>query len=364
VNRFYTREFFADAKRLLAPDGVLAFGAPGAANYYPPTLAAFLAGERRTAAAAFGRVAYLPGERFIFLCSDGPLDASAPAYARALERTGVRNLYLTPAYFKYRLTADRLAAASRALAAPAPVNADFKPAGLYYGLALAAARAGGAELKVLGAARRVKLWYIFALAAVAVAPWFFRRRLGARGAAAFAVTVQGFVQLALELLVVFCYQAVYGAAYLELALIVGAFMAGLGVGGAWPRRGGSDLAALTWAMGCAAALAVALPFVARMLAQWSAAPPACVHLTFGVLAFAAGACGGVAFVAALRSWGGRGVGALYGLDLLGAAASAVVTSVILIPVLGIGQASAAVAVVAAAATVALAAVPRRARAGG
>ena len=76
-------------------------------------------------------------------------------------------------------------------------------------------------------------------------------------------------------------------------------------------------------------------------------------------ALAAGACGGAQFVVALRLAGERAAGALYGTDLLGSAAGAVVTAVVLVPVLGLGRAAVAVAALAAAAMTAVAAAPRR-----
>lgn len=363
VNRYFTAEFFRDVRRLLAPGGLLAFGAPGAANYYPPELADFLSSSRATAAAAFPHVAYLPGERFTFLASDAAVDASAGAYARALRRYDIQNQYLTETYFRYALTTDRVDAAARATSLPADVNTDLKPKALYYGLALWASRVGGAGRRVLTTARGLRLWYIIAFAAALAAPWFiWRRRLGGRPAVALAVAAQGFVEISLEVLIIFGFQVVYGSAYLELALIVGAFMAGLAVGGLLPlpREAGAYRQRLIDIMAFAAMLAFAIPPILYLLSRWGAAPAVVLHLVFGALAFAAGLCGGAQFVVALRAWGERGAGVLYGTDMLGSAAGALVTAVILVPALGIGKAAVAVVALAAAVMTALAAAPRAA----
>jgi spermidine synthase len=361
VNRYYTLGFFEDVKKLLAPGGLAAWSAPGAANYYPPELAEFLSSTRRTGAAAFRDVAYLPGERFTFLASDASFDASAGAYAAALRRAGVANRHLTETYFRYALTPDRKAAAARATALPAPVNTDLKPTALYYGLTLWAARLGEAEKGILSAARGLGLWYIIALAAALAAPWFiWRRRLGGRPAVALALAAQGFVEVALELLIIFGYQVVYGAAYLELALIVGAFMAGLAVGGLLPRPASprGDRQRLVNVLGYTVLIAFALPPTLYLLSRWAAAPGVVLHAVFGGLAAAAGLCGGAQFVVALRAWGERGAGALYGLDLLGSALGAAVTAVVLVPVLGLSRTAMVVAALAAAGMAALAAAPR------
>jgi len=363
VNRYFTVEFFEDVRRLLAPGGLLAFGAPGAANYYAPDLSEFLSSSRETAATVFPYVAYLPGERFTFFASDVPIDASAAAYARALRRYDIRNLFLTETDFRYRLTPDRVDAAARATGLAAAANADLKPKALYYGLVLWAARVGGAGRSILTAARRLRLWYIIALAAALAAPWvIWRRRLGGRAALGLAVAAQGFVEISLEILIIFGFQVVYGAAYLELALIIGAFMAGLAAGGLLPRPGarGGDRQRLIDILGYTIIVAFALPPAFYLLSRWAAAPVVIMHAVFGGAAFAAGLCGGAQFVVALRMWGERGAGVLYGTDMLGSALGAVATGVIFVPVLGLSGTAVAIIALAAAVMAALAAGPRAA----
>ncbi|MGD8717988.1 MAG: hypothetical protein PVH29_04105 [Candidatus Zixiibacteriota bacterium] len=363
VNRYYTLEFYRDARALLSPGGLLAVSAPGAANYYTPELSAFLSSTRATLAAAFPHVAALPGERFVFLASAEPIDASPSAYGRALGRTGIRNDYLTETDFRYRLTPDRRAEAERAVSADEPPNVDFKPRALYYGLLLWSSRTSDAGRALLTAARGLSLWYIIGFAVLVAAPWFiWRRRLAGRPAVGLAVVGQGFVEAALEVLIIFGYQVVYGAAYLEMALIFGAFMAGLAVGGLLPRTGARTRgrSRLVDILGYTIIIAFALPPVFYLLSRWPGAPAVLVHLVFGGVSFAAGLCGGAQFVVALRTWGERGAGILYGMDMLGSAAGAVLAAAALVPILGIGRAAMAVAAVAAAAMAAVAAAPREA----
>ncbi|UCH78951.1 MAG: hypothetical protein JSU81_03100, partial [Candidatus Coatesbacteria bacterium] len=362
VNRYFTVEFFREVRRILTPGGLVAVSAPGAANYYPEDLSQFLSSTSATLAAVFPHVAYLPGERFIFLASPQPFAAGAAPYAAALRRYGVRADFLTESHFRYRLTPDRVEAAALAAGDEAEVNADLRPTALYYGLAVWSSRLGGAETAILKAARRLRLWYIVAFAALLAAPWFiWRRRLGGRPALLLVVAVQGFVEVALEILIIFGYQVVYGAAYLEMALIVGAFMAGLALGGLLPRPGTPvrDRRKLVYILAYTILLACALPPTFYLLARGAEVPTAVVHLLFGGLALAAGACGGAQFVVALRLAGERAAGALYGTDLLGSAAGAVVTAVALVPVLGLARAAGAVAALAAATMAAVAVGARR-----
>ena len=81
-------------------------------------------------------------------------------------------------------------------------------------------------------------------------------------------------------------------------------------------------------------------------------------LVFPLLALLAGAMGGVAFPLALalirtRGSAGRGAGMLYGADLVGGCLGALFGAAVLIPVFGIPQTCAAVALVAVAGLLAL-----------
>jgi len=338
ANRFYTREAFAAYKRVLATGGVVAVNLPGAANYYPPALAALLSSCRRTAALSFKNVELLPGERGALLASDGPLDVAAPYCARTLARLGIENAYLTPSYFEFEWAGDRMAAVRRASSAPtAVVNTDLKPAGLYWGLVAWGARVGGWEARLLKAVARVRLWYIICsiiavVAIIAVAG----RRFPARAAVGAAMAALGYAGLALEVLLIVAYQAVYGAAYRELAVIVGLFMAGAAAGGWWarPPSGTAARQRLVNLSGYAAVTALALPPLAYGLARYPAVPAALGHVAFGALAFAAGFCGG-AFFATAAAGAPERAGRLYALDLVGGAVGGFATGAFLLPVWGI-----------------------------
>ena len=63
LNRFYTAEFFAEARRVLAPGGILALRLPSAENYWSPELVRRNAATYRTLQAVFPEVLVLPGEQ-------------------------------------------------------------------------------------------------------------------------------------------------------------------------------------------------------------------------------------------------------------------------------------------------------------
>ncbi len=106
LNRFYTREFFGEVRRVLAPDGVLSFSLGTYENYLSPELARLIGIAGRTLRSEFSHVLVLPGSRVFFLASDGELTADV---ARRIEQAGVKTLLVNRSYLKGMLTADRMA---------------------------------------------------------------------------------------------------------------------------------------------------------------------------------------------------------------------------------------------------------------
>ena len=116
LNRFYTREFFAEVHRVLAADGVLLFSLGSYENYLGKELAQLMGVAHRTLGAVYARVLMLPGQRVFFLASDGPLTADV---APRLKRAGITARLVNRNYLKGMLTADRLADLRRAISAGA-----------------------------------------------------------------------------------------------------------------------------------------------------------------------------------------------------------------------------------------------------
>jgi len=352
LNRFYTVEFFREAKRALSSDGVLAFGLGHYENYVSPELAQILATARRSAVASFRNVLLLPGGRVFFLASDGRLEGGIAA---RLEEAGVRNQLVNRHYLSAMLSADRLAAVRAAAEQAAPMNRDFRPAlyleHLRHWLSQFNLNLDAGRLVVAAAALAVVLL-------VGVGFWSGRGR--GVGSLLFA---SGFAASALEVVLLLSFQALYGSVYRQLGVIVTVFMAGLSAGAFWVHRRlpasgrhsavrlGGDAAGVgslrsrcqkelvVLALGIAASGCL-LPFVLAGLGRLSsetgsllAAQVVIPLLTFGVAALV-----GLQFAVAGQVDTGSVAGAaarLYTADLIGACLGAFVAGTLLIPLAGV-----------------------------
>ncbi len=336
LNRFYSREFFAEAKAVMAPDGLLAFQLPGAESYWNPALAQRNASIKRALEQVFASVVVTAGESNTYLASPAPLVLDAATLAQRLENRRISTRWLTASRLHYVLDPLRRATLQQRLAEaqPVPANRDGRPVSYFYELALWLSRAGGPSLSQPAAAGPG--WAVaLVLALLALGLGAHR---GAEGRLALAVATAGFSVMALEVVVLLAYQCGHGALYQQLGLLVAAFMAGMAFGAARaPRASWTGLRRLQLGLAAAGLAALALSHSpARM-------PPP----LFAAFGLAAGALGGALFAVAAtlaRGSAARIAGRLYAIDLVGAAAGAVLSSLLLVPLFGISASCALVAV--------------------
>jgi len=347
LNRFYTAEFFAEAKHALAPGGVFAFGLGRYENYVSPELAQLLASAYRTLRESFANVRLIPGGRVFFLASDGPLHLDIAA---RLEERGLTTQLVNRHYLDAMLAPDRLADLDRAVAQPAEANTDFNPTLYYYHLrywlsqfAFRGGLLGGGLLILLA----VYLWRLRAVPRV--------------------VFASGFAASALEVVLLLGYQTLYGSLYRQVGLVVTVFMAGLAAGAWWANQSMKWSPRLSWWSGLTsrrssalgstrstfaetqimaglaialAVLAALLPVVLRQLGRLDTAigtPLAgqgVILLATLILAILVGAqfpLAGAVDPGEPAATASR----LYTADLVGAALGALLVSTLLIPILGV-----------------------------
>ena len=234
LNRFYTREFFAEVRAVLNPGGLFALGLPSAENYWSPELARRNGSVYWTLRDVFPQVVVLPGEHNFFLASEVPLEADPALWAGRLAERGLETRWVTPRYVEYVFTTDRFAEVQSQLAATAGVrlNRDLAPICYYYDLVLWLSRFYPNLRRMFERASLVNLGWVAVplLLAVGLVRW----RRG--GAVPFAIATAGLANMMLEVVILFAFQVLHGTVYARVSLIVTALMAGLALGGAAGNR--------------------------------------------------------------------------------------------------------------------------------
>ncbi|HEY63599.1 MAG TPA: hypothetical protein G4O02_03410 [Caldilineae bacterium] len=347
LNRFYTREFFTEVRAILNPGGVFSLGLPSAENYWSPELARRNGSVYHTLRSVFPYVVVLPGEHNFFLASDQPIPTNPSVWIERMAARGVRTRWVTPAYIEYLLSTDRFQGVRQELETTwdVRINRDLSPICYYYDLVLWLSLFHPGLRGLFEVADRFNLWWI----AVLLAPVVILGRWRGWGVP-LSIAGIGLAEMMLEVVILFAFQVLHGYVYAEVSLIVMAFMGGLALGGGASNRmlawwGDEDSLAFRarWALIAVQAIVAfysgLFPFLLRL-------PIPAPALVFPLLALGAGYLTGMAFplaVAAVRGEPGRAAGMLYGVDLVGGCLGAVLGAVFLIPVLGIPQTCAVIA---------------------
>ncbi len=373
--RLYTREFFEQTAAAMADDGVLVFALGTPVGYWSEPPAAYAGSILEPLREVFPDVMLtFSSPMYCFAARrEGALTDDPAVLARRYETRGVASPYFDPLWFlgaAEMLDAEKRRQVRAALAAhrPALVNTDARPVAAFYHvrywLAQSEAAHAGPEAPaehradVLGALLHLRLeWVLAAVAAgtvLAAGVGLVQKARGLRRAAVlWSVGTTGFAAMALEIVLLYTFQTLYGYVYSMVGLVIGVFMFGLVVGSlAMNRRLGRLRAAGRTGPGLAtvAALDLAVAVFAAgllvgvgLLRRWSADVPVQV-VTFALVGVS-GVLGGLVFPLAaavsLREKGsrtGRAAGAIDAADHVGGCAGALVTGTVLVPVLGLAGA--------------------------
>lgn len=350
LRRHRTRalEFFADCRRHLAPDGVLAVRVGVSDTYLGGPGGELLAALSATLRRVFPAVVGVPGEEIMLVCGLGHEVAVDPkAMAERLAARGPTDPVFPPAMLPLLLDPERARSLNRFLRT---VEAPPTTTGHPRAVPLAAARVEGRgspriAVLVAGVGRwppGLLGWAVAAMAAGMLARGLSGARLGGETAA-----VVGASSMAWFLLLLCAWQGGEGSTYAAIGALAAAFMAGL-VGGSLAARGRGGEGELRVILAGGAALSVAL--AAAVGARLPGPAVVAALLLAGGLTGAA--FPGVARRIALddaREGAGRGFAA----DEAGAAVAALGFGVVVIPWVGMSAAAAALAVVQGATALAL-----------
>lgn len=349
INRFYSLEFFRDVRKILARDGLFSFTVASSADYISRRQAQFLACLERTLGKQFAGVRIIPGDTAVFLAGGAAVNitADSKALAARLAERQIRTSYVNAHYLPDILDPMRIEYARKAVAEVSGVklNLDFRPAGYYYDVVLWSARADprlSALLEKLnGIDANILLFAAFAVFAAFAAVWrlFYRRD---DLPCLLSVAAAGFSGMTAQVCLIIAFQAVYGYVYGRIGLLYAAFMAGLAVGGVLGARVPPGRASET-------AFRRAQPFfflysflIAASLLAGLRFPQA----VFFLLTAFPGVLTGFIYPLSVRicsearpdNAGAHTAGLVYGVDLAGACAGALLVSSVVIPVMGISRA--------------------------
>jgi len=230
------------------------------------------------------------------------------------------------------------------------INTDFKPIGYFYSLLFWDDLTRPEHIKTFEWLLHVKPWWILPLCILPPLTVFlmkFNKKMRAnntttRFAVLFAVFTTGLSTMALQIALLFSFQSIYGFVYETVGLIVAIFMFGLALGAYIINRylkNKNKFNTLATVQLIIALLAIFIAFSLFGAAQLQS--PVFIFLLFSTLTFIAGFINGVDFplstacYLAMDKSVERTAGRIYGIELFGACAGATLASAVVVPVFGI-----------------------------
>jgi spermidine synthase len=332
VNRFYTKEFFRVARERLTPDGIFSFSLASSENYISPPLQQLLSSLYFTLAAVFPEVKAVPGDRNVFLASTGTLTIDAEELSRRIASCRLENRFVSPSFLPSRLHPLRLQHLEDILTSGVKrANLDLVPVSFFYHSVLWSTQFRGVDSRILGSLAGLSPLKVLAPPLFLFVLVLLVLRAGKKRAGFFLtpLAVMGFTTIAAEIILLIWFQALYGYLYGRIALLLTAFMLGL--------FSGSLAEAKTKRSSFNHLLLVLSGFLFLLFLVWLALkvrPPEPLVFLF---LFLFGFLGGSLFVVSNRLYLQHRInyGLGYGLDLSGSFLGALVTSSLLIPLVGL-----------------------------
>ncbi len=352
INRMYTLEFFKLASDHLSGSGLIALSATSSENYIGPRLAEFLTCLYKTLKAIFPDLLVTPGDTAYFLAGKGALHLTLnpDIISQRLHAHNIYTAYFSEYYLPSQLTEERITTINNLLKDTSGVwiNTDLKPVCYLYDLMLWGRYFSPVTGRMLEKAKKMdkKMLFVYLLFAIllAMSARFLGKEKSRRHMIALTVLIGGFIEIVSEILLVLSFQVFYGYAYLQLGILITGFMVGLSIGSFLMTYLLERLAnAYQWLIGIQVSYLIYPLFLIFMfksldIGHW---PARSVEFFFLLLTLSAGFIGGFQFplstklfISANKKWKGQ-AGFLYGIDLIGSGAGAILASSFLVPLFGI-----------------------------
>jgi spermidine synthase len=347
LNRFYTIEFFGEAKKALSEGGLLSVSLSSSESYVGKEMRELNGGIYKTLGEIFKNVIAISGDyTLVLIASDANLTYDSKTLTERLKDRKIENSHADVHYISQRLSEDKINTTLASLEGGV-VNTDFRPVAYYHGMLLWSARVSPTlENIFIGIS---SMWWEFFIAILFAVTAILVALRGKTGGAyvPIAIATTGFAGIFFEIVLLLAFQVLYGYVYYMLSVLITSFMVGLVLGSAM----------VNFYMDKTKKSYVFIMLIQFAIALYSLSLPSLIAfssfenavIVFPFLAIISGFLVGAEFPIANKIYirnfetAGKTAGTLYGADLLGACIGALTASILLVPLLGIANVCYAVA---------------------
>ncbi|ODS32925.1 MAG: spermidine synthase (putrescine aminopropyltransferase) [Candidatus Scalindua rubra] len=247
LNRYYTLQFFQEARDILKKNGVFAIGISSAVNYLGEEVGNYTGSVYQTLNNVFPHVIVSPGWANYYFASDSHDTATFDIQAltkRYVER-GVKSEYFSEYVFYTLLPPERVKFIENEIKGRKGlrVNTDAKPVTYFFNLMLWDKLSGSQLGSVLQKLEKshlktflIPIFVFFVCRVVYVIVFRRSTEVQQKFNSMAAIATTGFAGMALEIILIFAFQNIYGYVYEKIGLIIALFMFGLALGSGLSNR--------------------------------------------------------------------------------------------------------------------------------
>ncbi len=339
VSRYVTQRFLSALRRWLRADGILLVPTHyDTDRYLTPEKSRVLSVIYQTIARMFPQMTIWPGTSTLIMASpERNLELPYDSLVARIGRLPLAAEFIHPDYLADRLEEMKIERLRMAVNESFTINRLEHPLLPHY-QALYRSPAASLDRKVLSIMLGHPRWMIGVPVVIAVLFLWCLSGPGRRSRLAmFCYFVAGLVSLSLELISFYIYQCTAGALYSEMAVLIGAFMLGLAVGTYSAHRVGDRPMEYP-------ALGLFLTTLLVFITTFGSVPVGLMLPYYLLFLFVSALATGTLFVGATRRYYPRSLfiddaaarrGTGYGWELLGSAAGALMTTTLLLPLIGL-----------------------------
>ncbi|MBN2619566.1 fused MFS/spermidine synthase [candidate division WOR-3 bacterium] len=329
LNRFYTREFFAESRNVLKKGGIFTLRISAPTDIISTLHGELLQTVKQSLSSAYNNVLVLPVSRMTFLASDHVIDAQT-VRAHLKKNMEARNLdlqYVNSYFFDYELTPEKVGYVQQRIdESQGTVNIDLKPVCYYYTMILWGGAVSESVRTIAVRLFHASPW-LFLIPLILVLPFYRRKSI-----VYISVMAVGASEISAEVVLIILFQVFYGYLYGWIGTIIASYMIGLALGTflcvRTPLLRDKPVILLSHIE-----FIMALYF--SVMLGITMVPIPAINVLILILIFCGGVIGGLHFPLSVALVSQRRAGIIYGIDLIGSAFGAMITSVLLIPIIGI-----------------------------
>ncbi len=329
LNRFYTKEFFAEVGKILNDRGILSVRITAPPDIISPLFGQLLHTINKSLHTSFRHIVQLPAAKMTYIATNYNIELVTikDVLKNRLHKRNLDLMYVNEYYFDYNFTPEKMEyVKNRIEESKGVLNTDLKPVCYYFTTILwGGVISGNLKNLFITLFKMNPLLFLIPLLLI----FLFLRRRSIIYLSVFSV---GASEISAEVILIIFFQISYGYLYGWIGAIIAFYMLGLASGTFFylksPLIRGNFITLLS-----NVEFILCCYFVAIIVLSVLKVPGE--NIIVPVLIFFGGFLGGLHFPLSVRILSRKKAGIVYATDLLGSSLGALITAVIFIPILGI-----------------------------